>query len=172
MNSQITKTNTAISSLRRVYRTLGLAVFASILAGCTTKPSSPKTTASEPISSNPVIHFEIPVTQMSRAIRFYETVFGLALEEQAVDGYAMAFFPLIEGVEGAGGALVKGDIYVPSIDGTLVYFRVDDISVVLEKAASLGSEILYPKKCLEIGGALAEIRDSEGNRIALASQAC
>lgn len=63
---------------------------------------------------------EMPVADLDRAIRFYERVFGEALERVAADGYAMALFPIDAGVAGASCALVGGDVYVPAKAGPLV----------------------------------------------------
>lgn len=117
--------------------------------------------------ANPVYHFEIPVTDMDRAIRFYGAVFGYQLNSQEVDGYQMAFFPRADGQPGASGALAKGDVYIPSKTGAIIYFDVPDIDPVLERATTQGAKILYPKKHIGAAGYVAEIEDSEGNRIAL-----
>jgi predicted enzyme related to lactoylglutathione lyase len=116
---------------------------------------------------NPVYHFEIPVADMDRAIQFYEDVLGYKLTRQEIDGYEMAFFPRADGKPGASGALAKGDVYVPSKSGTIIYFDVPDIDTILEKATAQGAKILYPKKSIGEAGYVAEIEDSEGNRIAL-----
>jgi predicted enzyme related to lactoylglutathione lyase len=117
--------------------------------------------------TNPVFHFEIPVTDMDRAAAFYEAVFGYPLTREMVDGYDMAFFPRADGQPGASGALAKGDVYRPSHDGPVIYFDVPDIDAVLARAATRGSRVLYPKKDIGAAGYVAEIEDSEGNRIAL-----
>ena len=117
--------------------------------------------------SNPVFHFEIPVTDMDRAVAFYEAVFGYRLTRETVDGYAMAFFPRGDGQPGASGALAMGDVYRPSHDGPVIYFDVPDIDAVLARATARGSRVLYPKKDIGAAGIVAEIEDSEGNRIAL-----
>ena len=116
---------------------------------------------------NPVFHFEIPVSDMSRAKDFYEGVFGYQLTRQEVDGYDMAFFPRADGAAGASGALAKGDAYKPSKDGAIIYFDVPDIDVVLRNAKQRGSKILYEKKDIGEAGFVAEFEDSEGNRVAL-----
>lgn len=117
--------------------------------------------------TNPVFHFEIPVTDIDRAAAFYEAVFGYQLTRETVDGYEMAFFPSADGQPGASGALAKGDVYRPSHDGPVIYFDVADIDAVLARAAARGSKVLYPKKDIGAAGFVAEIEDSEGNRIAL-----
>lgn len=118
---------------------------------------------------NPVVHFEIPVTDMDRAVRFYEVVFGYKLRRDKVDGYAMAFFPRADGRPGASGALAQGDVYKPAKAGPVLYFEVADIDAVLARAKAQGAEILYPRKDLGEAGFVAEIEDSEGNRIALSA---
>ena len=117
--------------------------------------------------TNPVFHFEILVTDMDRAVHFYETVFAITMRRDTVDGYEMAFFPNSPGEPGASGALAKGDVYVPSRTGALVYFDVPDLDPVLERATSLGAAVLYAKTHVGDAGYVAEIEDSEGNRIAL-----
>ena len=115
-----------------------------------------------------VSYFEIPVTDMDRAIAFYARVLDVDVERQTVDGYDMALFPLVEGA--ASGALAKGDAYLPSKAGAIVYLKVADIDLVLARAADAGAKILYPKKDIGEHGFVAEIEDSEGNRIALSAR--
>jgi predicted enzyme related to lactoylglutathione lyase len=47
---------------------------------------------------------------------------------------------------------------------------VDAIDATIETALSLGSDILFPKTALADGSFVAEISDSEGNRVALQSR--
>ena len=117
--------------------------------------------------SNPVFHFEIPVTDMDRAVAFYQTVFGVALRRDTVDGYEMAFFPRQDDRPGASGALAKGDVYKPTQDGVILYFDVPDIDAVFARSVAAGSRVLYEKTDLGAAGFVGEIEDSEGNRIAL-----
>lgn len=116
---------------------------------------------------NIAIHFEIPVRDLGRAIRFYERVFELALERASIDGNEMALFPLNEAAPGCSGALVKGESYVPSLDGTRIYLRVDDIALTLSRALAAGAEVLYPVTRVSETIRVAEFKDCEGNRIAL-----
>ena len=104
---------------------------------------------------------------MDRAVGFYQRVFGFEFDRQTVDGYEMALFPRADDRPGASGALVKGDIYKPSRTGCILYFDVDDIDEVLRLSQAEGATVLYPKKDIGAAGFVAEIEDSEGNRIAL-----
>jgi uncharacterized protein len=127
--------------------------------------------AQETIPMTPAMtYFEIPVTDMDRAVQFYTSVFGVFLTREIVDGYDMALFPPADDGVGASGALAKGDVYVPSKTGAILYFRVASIDEVLARATTAGAGILYPKKDIGELGFVAEIEDSEGNRIALTEQ--
>jgi predicted enzyme related to lactoylglutathione lyase len=67
---------------------------------------------------------------------------------------------------GISGALAKGEIYKPTKDGVLIYFKTENIDETLQLATSNSGQILYPKTDNGIGY-VAEFEDSEGNRIAL-----
>lgn len=115
-----------------------------------------------------VVYFEIPVDDLDRAMRFYGAVFAVRLERTAIDGNEMALFPADEADGGgAAGALAKGDSYHPSRAGTRVYFGVDDVEAVLQRAVAAGGAVLYPVTSIGALGVVAEFQDSEGNCIAL-----
>jgi predicted enzyme related to lactoylglutathione lyase len=116
---------------------------------------------------NPVVYFEIPVLDLDRACDFYSNVFETKLTQEVVDGYQMAFFETSDDSFGASGALVVGDVYVPSQQGCFLYFGVESIDETIARAVELGGSVLYPKKSNGDLGSVAEIQDSEGNRIAL-----
>jgi len=117
--------------------------------------------------SNPVIYFEIPVMDMPRAMKFYKAVFDFEFETEIIDHNEMAIFPFSEADTGITGALAKGDTYKPTIDGTLVYFKTENMDQTLNLAIANGGQLLYPKTSNGIYGYVAEFQDSEGNRIAL-----
>ena len=116
---------------------------------------------------NPVNWFEIPVKDLKRAIRFYETVFGVKLHVEEVGSLQMAWFPMLDNAPGSAGSLVQGDGYTPSLQGTVVYFTSDDIEGTLARVKAKGGKTLLPK--IDIGeyGYIAHFEDTEGNRIAL-----
>ena len=111
-------------------------------------------------------YFEIPVVDMERAINFYESLLETELERGTIHEYEMAFFPYEHNGVGISGALAKGDVYKPSIDGVFLYLQIEDIDAVISKAVNLGSEVLLAKTEAE-SCFVAEIKDSEGNRICL-----
>lgn len=122
---------------------------------------------------NVVGWFEIPVTNMQRAIKFYESVFGFNLERHEMGELDMAWFPFGE-LPGSPGSLVHHkDFYTPSTDGVLIYFTCHsgDINIELAKVEPAGGKILMPKKLIsEDVGFMALCIDTEGNRIALHSR--
>jgi len=121
------------------------------------------------VKTNPVNWFEIPVLDLDRATRFYESVFGFAFTPETMGPYSLAFFPLTEGVPGATGALIKGGVYTPSRTGTILYFTVDDIDDILNRVNASGGKTVFPKKSIGKNGFIAQFDDTEGNRLALHS---
>ncbi len=118
---------------------------------------------------NPVIWFEIPVTDMARGQAFYEAVFGFRLEIVDSGERQMAMFPMEMNAIGAGGALVKGKENVPSHTGTIIYFAVPDITATLAKVAAHNGKTLVPKTDIGQYGFFGLFEDSEGNCIGLHS---
>ncbi|WP_336703602.1 VOC family protein [Chryseobacterium indologenes] len=119
-------------------------------------------------STNPAVYFEIPVNDLERAEKFYTAVFNFSFDKEIIDGYEMALFPFEEKNSGITGSLAKGEVYKPSKNGVIIYFKTENIDQTLEKAVQHGGSVLYPKRIDEkYGFAVAEFEDSEGNRIAL-----
>ena len=116
--------------------------------------------------NNPFVYVEIPVNDMQRAIRFYGNVFDIEFKSTIIDTIEMALFPFEEGASGITGALAKGDIYKPTINGVVIYFHTHDIDQTLDRVIEHGGSILYPKTDNGIGF-VAEFEDLEGNRIAV-----
>jgi uncharacterized protein len=119
------------------------------------------------MTSNPVRYVEIPVSDMDRAVRFYEAVLGMSLERTSIDGHPMALFPYLDGAPGVTAALAQGDSYVPGRQGARVYFSVADIEATLARANAAGGRTLYPKTSIGDLGWVAEFEDSEGKCIAI-----
>lgn len=117
--------------------------------------------------NNPVNWFEIPTTDITRAKSFYETVLGVDLALNEMGPMKMAWFPMNPESFGSTGTLVQAEGYTPSHDGSLVYFRVDDIEGTLEKVANNGGKVLRPKMSIGEYGFVGHFQDSEGNRVAL-----
>jgi uncharacterized protein len=123
---------------------------------------------------NVVGWFEIPVTNMDRAVRFYERLFDYTLERHTLGPLDMAWFPVADGTVGSMGSLVHAPgYYTPSDKGTLVYFTAfsGDLDIELSQVEPAGGKILQKKTLItEEIGYMALVLDSEGNRIALHSR--
>ena len=114
--------------------------------------------------------FEISVSDMDRAKTFYETVFKVEIKVQDFGGTLMGWFPDNDGVYGATGSLVKQDAYVPSENGTLVYFMSNDVKIELDRVVQAGGKLYQEKtKISDEHGFMGVFIDTEGNRIALHS---
>ena len=117
--------------------------------------------------------FEIGTTDLDRATRFYETIFGIRFTPLDLPNIRMRRFPVDDHATQVGGALVhSGGFHKPSAtEGPLVYLNANpDVQQVLDKVEAAGGKVLVPKT--EISpeyGYMAVILDTEGNRIALHS---
>lgn len=112
---------------------------------------------------------EIPMTDVSRAIRFYESVFQIKLERMTMGDTELGVFPSKENT--ASIVLTKGKDYKPKSNGVLVYLNAsEDLQPTLDLVVAKGGTILLPKT--EISpemGYFALFLDTEGNRIGLHS---
>jgi predicted enzyme related to lactoylglutathione lyase len=113
--------------------------------------------------------FEIPATDLNRAVKFYSEILGGEFHLMDMMELKMALFPM-EG-EGVGGALCQGEWYKPTQDGAVIYLNANpDLSVPLSKVESAGGKIIMPKKHISDDiGYMALFIDSEGNRVAFHS---
>ncbi|MEN7550868.1 VOC family protein [Rapidithrix thailandica] len=119
---------------------------------------------------NSIGWFEIPVQDMDRAVKFYEAVFGQKLQLSEMDNFQMAMFPWEEAGAGASGALVKGEGYIPSHQGTVVYFNcAEGLQQELDRVEPNGGQVLIAKMSIGEYGFVAHFEDTEGNRVALHS---
>lgn len=122
-----------------------------------------------PLRRDAISWFEIPVLDMARARKFYETVLTITLNEFQVPGNGplMAMFPAEGGINGA--LVCMPNFYTPSHHGTLVYLNANpDVQIALNKVPAAGGKVLVPKTLItDEYGFMAVIEDTEGNRVAL-----
>ena len=118
---------------------------------------------------NLISWFEIPVNDMARAKKFYSDILGIEITEQDMFGTLMGFFPFDD--KSVSGALVKGDDYIPSSNGVLVYLNGGkDLNDILNKVTAAGGNVIMPKTLItEEYGYLGMFIDSEGNKLAVHS---
>jgi len=116
---------------------------------------------------------EIPVLDITRAKKFYETVFATALEDlPEMMGMKMSGFPADMGSGKVSGALAKSDMHKPSADGVVIYLNANpEIQKVIDRIDGAGGKVLMPKTQIspEIGF-MAFFTDTEGNKIGLHAQ--
>jgi predicted enzyme related to lactoylglutathione lyase len=118
---------------------------------------------------NLAVWFEMPVTDMERAKRFYSEVFKLDMTVQNLGDRPYGFFPM-RGY-GNSGALVKHMDFQPSAKGATIYLNGGrDLSDPLSRVEAAGGKILVPKTMISKEmGHYALFLDSEGNRVGLHS---
>jgi hypothetical protein len=123
--------------------------------------------------TNAISWFEIPATDLARAQKFYETIFGITLTPLDLANIKMRMFPLDDMMKGIGGAIVKNvEFYKPSAtDGPLIYLNGNpDVQNILDKIEAAGGKIIVSKTQISPEyGHMAVFIDTEGNRIALHS---
>lgn len=122
------------------------------------------------MKTNPVAWFEIPVTEITRAKTFYDKVLDLEIQVTDFGGVLMGFFPSAGEAPGATGSLVQYESYIPSHEGTLVYFSSEDVQIELDRIEAAGGKIMQPKTQISPEhGYMGVFEDCEGNRVALHS---
>ena len=116
--------------------------------------------------------FEIPVTDIDRAQRFYEAMLGAPLRREAMGAQTLAVLPYAE--PGVGGALLAGpQAPLPGAGGSIFYLAAEpSLDAALARALAAGAQLLVPRVDLPDGmGAFVHLRDPDGNRIGLHAQA-
>lgn len=113
--------------------------------------------------------FEIPVTDMGRAIRFYQGILDINIEKVEMPGMEIGVFPYENQV--INGVLMKGEDYTPSDKGVTIYLNGgNDLQQILDMVESHGGKILVSKTPhADESGFFAIFLDSEGNKLGLNS---
>lgn len=114
--------------------------------------------------------FEIPVLDIERAQRFYETLLDAPMKREQMGTHTLALFR--PGTRGVGGCLVAGNgTPWPASIGSLVYLNAEpSLDAVLSRVEAAGGRVATPKAELPDGmGVFAHITDTEGNRVGLHS---
>ncbi len=113
--------------------------------------------------------FEIPATDISRAIKFYQDILDIKIEKMEMPDMEMGILPY-EG-QIVTGVIIKAKGYKPSADGVSIYLNAgDNLQIILDKVEKSGGKILIPKTLhADESGYFATFIDSEGNKIGLHS---
>ncbi len=126
------------------------------------------TAANAPVRNTVAVWFDIPATDLDRAVAFYEALFGVSLKRETLGPNSMAVFPYEKGA-GISGCIAKGPAHRPGGDGTVVYLNADGaLERMIGSLAALGGQLAGPKVDLPEGmGSFVTIIDTEGNRVGL-----
>ncbi len=113
--------------------------------------------------------FEIPATDISRAINFYQAILDINIEKIEMPEMEMGIFPYEEQV--VTGVIIKAEGDKPSANGVTIYLNGgDNLQIILDKVEKNGGEIIVPKSPhADESGFYALFLDSEGNKIGLHS---
>ena len=122
------------------------------------------------MTTNAVSWFEIPALDFERARAFYSRIFDFDMPAMPMGGTMMGFL-LHEQGKGVGGAIVHGEGYEPSAQGTIVYLDGGrDLATVLARVEAAGGKVLVGKtRITPEYGHFAHFLDTEGNRVGLHS---
>ena len=157
-------------------------LFSTILSGLflsscnNANQTKPETTTNDTTTNSKVKNmnsyismFEIPATDISRAVNFYQIILDIKIEKMDVEGMKMGILPYEN--QTVTGVIIQADGYKPSADGVTIYLNGgDNLQVILDKVEKSGGKIIMPKTAHADGsGFFAIFIDSEGNKMALNS---
>lgn len=123
--------------------------------------------------TNVLTWFEIPVIDINRAKKFYETILDIKMIKKGDGNNEGVFFPfnpnIIQATSGrVTGVLSKSNKNNPSSNGTMVYLNASpNIQLVLDRVENAGGKIITPKTRFNSVGFIAIILDSEGNHVGI-----
>ena len=112
-------------------------------------------------SAQPVVWFEIPVSDLERSAHFYGEMFGWRfgrVENMDID------YLVIESGSLNGGLRLRTD--AGANNGPFVFVAVDGLLESLERVRELGGEVEQDPTLISVeAGAYAVLRDPDGNRV-------
>ena len=125
----------------------------------------------------PVCWFEIYVQDMERAKTFYEKVLGVQLRRidmsdmpaELRDMEKWGFPPSSDGPDIPPGALIRMPGIAPGANSTVIFFSCVDCGVEAGRVKIAGGKVLKEKHSINQYGFIAEVLDTEGNKIGLHS---
>ncbi|MEL6589300.1 MAG: VOC family protein [Bacteroidota bacterium] len=163
--------------MNKISVALFLASMVLVMIACQPQPATSAATPTEepaPLESPEVAQshiaiFEIPATDIDRAIAFYQTVLSMEIEKMEFPGMQMGLMPyenqLVTGV------IMQGEGYEPSSAGVTIYLNAgEDLQLALDKVEAQGGQIIIPKTPhADESGYFAIFLDTEGNKMGLHS---
>lgn len=119
---------------------------------------------------NPVCWFDIHVSDLERAKKFYETVFDITLTDLPIAFGKQSTFPFSEQGPNATGALVEKEDFQAGGNNTVVYFASADCTTEEAKIEQAGGTIIQPKMSIGEFGFISMFSDLDGNVVGLYSR--
>lgn len=112
--------------------------------------------------------FEIPVSDLDRAARFYGATLDTELKREVFFDVPHAIF-LTRDEHGIGGALIADPRRAPRRGtGTVLYLNaVDGVPACLARALEAGGKVVQPVTAIGPFGTIALIEDLDGNVVGL-----
>ena len=116
-----------------------------------------------------IVWYDIPATDLDRAIRFYSAVLGAPVVKEEDSEIPLGWLPTADG--GRMGCLCVVDGFKPSPDGVMIYLSVSGrLKAAVDAVRANGGQVQKDVHPIGPYGFRAEILDSEGNCIALHSE--
>ncbi|MYZ59118.1 VOC family protein [Elizabethkingia anophelis] len=134
----------------------------------TTISKDEKTINQKSVKMNSYISiFEIPATDISRAINFYKEILGVEIEKLDFPEMEMGLFSYQDQM--VTGVIMKADGYKPSADGVTIYLNGgNNLQIILDKVERNGGKVIVPKTPHADGnGFFAIFLDTERNKLGL-----
>ena len=120
--------------------------------------------------TNAINWFEIPVSDISRAKTFYESIFEIKMQEMEMPGMKYAMFPFNPMNGKISGGLAQSPMHTPSATGSIIYLNANpNLQDVLDRIENAGGKVTIPKTSIGQNGFMAFFTDTEGNTVALHS---
>ena len=121
-------------------------------------------------NSNSVGWFDIHVSNLDRAKKFYETVLNIQLFDLPMEWGKQSLFPYDQASPNISGALVEKVDMAANSNNTVVYFETEDCVTEEKRIEEAGGKIVRPKMSIGEFGFVSMFIDSEGNTIGLHSR--
>lgn len=113
------------------------------------------------MSDHPIVHVEIPATDLKETSQFYAEVFGWQID------HSMDYYPMFAAEGGPGGGFTQLNDVSHSVGRPLLFLGTDDIEASLAAVEAHGGKTLSPKTEIPHVGWWAVFSDPSGNAIAL-----
>lgn len=112
-------------------------------------------------TANPMVHWELMVSDVGKAKQFYGRVFDWQFDDQRYPGYTI----IVTGKEPGGGLMQRPDSATKSALHT--YFQVPSVDRTLGIVVELGGKVLVGKTPIPGVGSFAMFADPDGVPISI-----